>query len=299
MRIRKFHFYHTSVFNGIRLLRFGLNTQCAKNSKDVPKLKHPTATRGQATNRNDDNTWQSVGIIQIIMTQPALIFLPGTMCDARLFAPQIAHFSDAWEIQTPTIEWHEGGMAGLVAKLLSQLPPRFALVGLSLGGIVAMEMLRQATARISHIALLNTNDGSDTEIGCGKREADFAQAKKEGLENFMRQKMIPRYLHKKNVGREELENTIVDMALGCGTMRWREQMDLLKTRQNARQILAQTKIPMLIACGEQDRICPPALHQEMAAGAGGQAKIFSDCGHLSTIESPMQVNESLTRLLSV
>lgn len=238
---------------------------------------------------------------------PPLVLLPGTMCDARLFAPQAARFGGEREIITPQINGHPGGIPAAAAELFAALPPRFALAGLSLGGIVALEMLRQdlqraeAARRISHCALFNTNDGADTAAGQEKREADFAAAQKEGLENFIRREMIPRYLHKDNLPRADLANTIAAMAADAGMEKWRAQLDLLPARKNARPVLAaaaKTKTPLCIACGEDDRICPPALHTEMAAAAGVTAEIYPAAAHLSTIEAPDQVNKSLARLLA-
>jgi len=232
------------------------------------------------------------------MPKPVLVFIPGTMCDARLFAPQSEYFGGQRDIHIPEIKPARMGMAQLAAELLLPLPERFALAGLSLGGIIALEMLRQAPQRISHLALLNTNDGADNEVGRGKREADFQRAQEEGLEHFMRHEMAPRYLHPDNAGRRDLEDTIVNMALDCGAARWREQLDLLTTRQNARPLLAEISVPLLVACGAGDRICPPALHREMAAAAGLEARIFAGSGHLSTLESPGEVNQALAGLLA-
>ena len=85
-----------------------------------------------------------------------LVLLPGMMCDARLFRPQIEALSARWPVMVAPIGGHDT-MARLAAEVLSAAPARFALAGLSMGGIVAMEILRQAPERVARLALLDTN----------------------------------------------------------------------------------------------------------------------------------------------
>ena len=85
-----------------------------------------------------------------------LVFLPGMMCDERLFGPQIAALSADREVRFAPISDHDTVQA-LAAEVLANAPPNFALAGLSMGGIVAMEVVAQAPDRVEKIALLDTN----------------------------------------------------------------------------------------------------------------------------------------------
>lgn len=220
-----------------------------------------------------------------------MVFLPGTMCDARVFAAQIAHFNAAgWRIRTPVPVGNKKGVPGLAADILARLPARFALTGLSLGGVLAIEMMRQDSARVMQAALLDTNDEGDS--GGEFREKDFARAEKIGLEDFFYNEMAPRYLHPDRRQDESLRRTIADMALDGGASLWRAQIDLLPLRHDNREFLRETKIPLLIGCGEADAICPPARHRRMAGRR--RLEIFAGAGHLPTLETPQAVTDVLS-----
>ena len=225
------------------------------------------------------------------MNAPTMVFLPGTMCDARVFSAQIAHFSAAgWRIRTPLLGGNKEGAPGLAADLLARLPARFSLTGLSLGGVLAIEMIRQDPARIVQAALLDTNDEGDS--GGESREADFARAGEVGLENFFYDEMALRYLHPARRENESLRRLIADMAQDGGVSLWRDQIDLLPLRRDNRHFLRKAKMPILIGCGESDAICPPARHRRMAESR--RLEIFSAAGHLPTIETPQAVTDALS-----
>lgn len=228
-----------------------------------------------------------------------VVFLPGTLCDARVFAPQIARFTAAgWRVRVPLIGAHAGGLPGLAADVLARLPARFALVGLSLGGVLAAEMIAQAPRRISHAALLDTGNGADDRAARARREADFAAAEAMGLENFMREVMLRRYLHPDNRGREPLARAVVDMALDAGADAWRAQAALLATRRDCSAALAAFEAPALIACGAADAVCSPAAHRAIAAVMPrARLQVFPACAHLPTLEAPEAVAQALAALV--
>lgn len=227
-----------------------------------------------------------------------LVFLPGTMLDGRVFAAQVRHFAAAgWRILTPDIRGNDGGIAEVAAGILQSTPPRFAVVGLSLGGIVALEMLRQQPGRISHLALLDTNDGGDSETARTRREDDYRRARQCGLPAFMLDEMIPRYLHQANRNNAAIVNSIGQMAEDAGMAVWRGQLDLLPSRRDNRGVLRRAAIPVLVGCGEDDGICPPALHRQMAKAAKTKAVIFPASGHLPTLENPAAVIGAVEALL--
>ena len=96
------------------------------------------------------------------MSLPPLLLLPGMMCDARMYAPQIEALKDIAECQVG----HLGGadnMADIAAQVLSDAPEKFSLAGLSMGGIVAMEVARQAPQRVARLALMDTSPWVEEE----------------------------------------------------------------------------------------------------------------------------------------
>ena len=228
-----------------------------------------------------------------------LILLPGTMCDARVFAPQAAHFSDGgWDVQIPAVTGHPGGICARAEDMLAKLPPRFALAGLSLGGVVALEMMRLQPERITHAVLLDTNDGADNDTARARREDDFRRARDIGLEKFMVEEMIPRYLHARNRNDENLARVIAAMAADAGAEVWRGQMDLLPGRRDNREVLKAARMPVLVGCGEADALCPPQLHRQMAAAARTTARIFKGSGHLPVLENPREVTAAMAEFLA-
>ncbi len=227
-----------------------------------------------------------------------LVLLHGTLCDSRLFAAQISHFAaNGWRIRTPVVRGHESGMRGLAALILSGLPERFALVGLSLGGIVALEMMRQKPGRITHLALLDTSDAADSDKAFEARDREHMYAREMGLGPFMEKIMLKRYLHPDNLGDKELCATVVDMALDHSLEVWNSQRALLDYRRSSRDVLERCDVPVLVGCGAADTICPPELHREMAKALGIEAAVFEGCGHMSPLEDPAAVNSALGGLL--
>ena len=162
-----------------------------------------------------------------------------------------------------------------------------------------MALLRRAAGRVSHLALLDTNPAGDTAEGVARREGDYRQAQAIGLERFIAETMIPRQLHADKVWDESLREVVLGMARRTGMERWRGQLDLLQDRADSRRMLETLQMPVLIGCGEEDRVCPPAMHREMA-GLMPQARLvmFPNSGHLPTLEAPEAVSGALEKLLS-
>ena len=232
------------------------------------------------------------------MTENNIVFLPGTLCDLNLFKPQIRRAAAAgWRAEV----WNYDGFRSLDAwaeDALSRAPDSFALVGLSLGGIAAMALLRRAPERVCRLALLDTNPDGDSAAGAARRTRDFARAEAVGLERFIAEEMIPRQLHPDNAADAKLRGIVSRMALNAGMERWRGQLDLVSSRSDSRRLLSSLRIPTLIGCGDSDAICPPELHREMAELIpDATLKIFPRCGHLSSLEAADAVSDALINLI--
>ncbi len=221
-----------------------------------------------------------------------LVLLPGMMCDARLFAPQIIALSRDYSVQLAPITGADT-VEKIAMQVLDGAPERFALAGLSMGAIVAMEIQRRAPERVTRLALMDTNAQSETSTIAAAREAQIVRAKSGKLEEVMREDMLPEYLAD-GPHRAEILDMIVRMALDLGPEIYVRQSRALQRRPDQQKTLRKLKIPTLILCGEFDRLTPLRRHEFMAALAvGSQLEVVPGAGHLPSLEQP----ELITKLL--
>ena len=187
---------------------------------------------------------------------------------------------------------------GLAKDILASLPERFALAGFSMGAIVALEMLRQAPARIAGLALLNANYQADSSERAKAREGQVAAVLRGDLGNVVRGQLIPNYFAAVNRESEALAQTVVDMAESVGELAFARQARALATRVDGLDLLKNYSRPALLLCGEEDVICPVELHQNMAvAMPQSELVVVPNAGHMSPIEQPEAVADAMSRWL--
>lgn len=225
-----------------------------------------------------------------------LVLLPGMMCDARLFGPQIAAFSGRWPLHLAPIAAYDS-VEALAADILANAPLRFALAGLSMGGIVAMEMLRQAPARVERLALLDTNPKAETEAARARRPPQIARALAGGLAGVIRDEMKPNYLAAVADATAILDLCMA-MALDLGPEVFARQSRALAARTDQQDTLRGFRGPALVLMGEDDRLCPRDRHELMhALIPGSRLVVIAGAGHLPTLEQPGRTNAELLRWL--
>lgn len=225
-----------------------------------------------------------------------LVLLPGMMCDARLFGPQIAELGRSRAIHVAPITQYDT-IRALAAEVLDHAPPRFALAGLSMGGIVAMEMLAQAPDRIAGLALLDTNPRAELPAVRRARGPQMDSVRHGGLTQVMRNQMIPNYLPSATKARE-IEDLCLAMALDLGPNVFLRQSMALRDRDDRQEVLRQVRVPALILCGREDRLCPMERHLLMhELIPGSQLAVIEGAGHLPTLEAPVKTNAALARWL--
>jgi pimeloyl-ACP methyl ester carboxylesterase len=218
------------------------------------------------------------------MAEP-LVLLPGMMCDARLFGPQIAEMSADTAVMVAPITQGER-IEEIASGLLDQLPARFALAGLSMGGIVAMELLRRAPDRITRIALMDTNPLAETPVIAANREPQIVKARSGRLGEVMRDEMKPSYLAP-GPQRNDVLALVMDMAETLGPEVFIRQSRALQRRRDQQSTLRRCKVPTLILCGEHDPLCPVKRHSFMAELIPyAKLVVLADAGHLPTLEQP-------------
>ncbi|MEL7298592.1 MAG: alpha/beta fold hydrolase, partial [Pseudomonadota bacterium] len=168
----------------------------------------------------------------------------------------------------------------------------------SMGGIVAFEMWRQAPARISHLALLDTTPFADPPDRQAKRLSQIAKASAGGLRELAAESLKPMYLSEAHREDEALLDEILDMAMALGPDVFESQSLALRNRPDSVPTLRSISVPTAIICGAEDQLCTPDTHRLMAdAIPGATLHILSDCGHMATMEQPAKVSAILADLL--
>lgn len=225
------------------------------------------------------------------MPEP-LVFLPGMMCDARLFGPQIADLSSDTAVMVAPITQGER-IEEIASSLLDQLPHRFALAGLSMGGIVAMEILRRAPDRVSRVALLDTNPLAETPQVAAEREPQIVAARAGRMLDIIRDEMKPKYFAP-GPQREDVLALVLEMARALGPEVFVRQSRALQRRPDQQTTLRKCKVPTLILCGAHDTLCPVKRHEFMAELIPYAAlRIIEGAGHMPTLEQPAETTNAL------
>jgi pimeloyl-ACP methyl ester carboxylesterase len=229
----------------------------------------------------------------------SLVLLPGLLCDAALWAPQVNALRGlADPIMIGDLTRHDT-MAGMAEAILAEAPPRFALAGLSMGGYCAQEIMRRAPERVTRLALLDTSARADSDEQRARRRGLIELAQK-GQFKGVTPRLLPLLIHPDRLQDEALTRTVTGMAERIGKAAFLRQQKAIIGRPDGRPDLARIDCPTLILVGRQDALTPVALHEEMAAGIpGARLIVIEDSGHLTTIERPDPVNSALEEWLSL
>jgi pimeloyl-ACP methyl ester carboxylesterase len=216
-----------------------------------------------------------------------LVVLPGMGCSPRLWSTALPDVPVVHgTLDRPSID-------GCVDALLDALPPRFALAGLSLGGIVAMALVRRAPERVTRLALLATNARGPTPAqyeGWAAARAGLAAGR---TARDLQRDLLPVLLHD-----HTHDATALAMADDLGAASFDRQLAAQATRIDERPALARVAVPTLVLAGGADRLCPVERHQEIAALVpGSQLEVLDGVGHLVTVEAPARVAAALTSWL--
>jgi pimeloyl-ACP methyl ester carboxylesterase len=227
----------------------------------------------------------------------SIAFACAHLCDERLFAAQIAALAPRHDCRAFVFREHDS-VAAMADALLAATPPRFTLVGLSLGGYVAFEVLRRARDRVERLVLLDTTAAGDSEARRAGRLADIATVEHGGIEALV--PALPgRWLLPAHAARADLVALMAAMAKSVGAVGQRSQQRAMLGRPDSIAGLTQVQVPTLVMCGAEDLVTPVADHEAIAARiAGARSETIADCGHLSTLEQPQAVNGVLVPWLA-
>jgi len=227
---------------------------------------------------------------------PALVLIPGLICTAELWEAQIADLADLADV---TVADHTGqdSMAALARSILDAAPQRFALAGLSMGGYIALEIMRQAPERVERLALLDTNARADTPEQ-SKRRRDFITLAERGRFLGISPRMIQDLVHPDHAADRTIANTIVRMARETGREAFIRQQTAIINRIDSRPYLPRISCPTLVLCGREDKLSPVELHEEMARMIpGAKLRVVEHCGHLAPLEQPAETSRHLAAWL--
>jgi pimeloyl-ACP methyl ester carboxylesterase len=220
------------------------------------------------------------------------VLIPGLTCSARLYAEQIPAL---WRFGPVTVADHtrDDSMAGIARRILAAAPPRFALAGLSMGGYIAFEIMRQAPERVAKLALLDTGARAETAQQTERRKVPIALAE-SGRYAEVADIAFPLYVHRSRHGDVALKRLVRMMAEETGVEAFLSQQHAIITRPDSRPGLTAVKCPTLVLVGDGDEATPPELAREIAGAIpGARLVVIADCGHLSTLEQPEIVTAAL------
>jgi len=224
-----------------------------------------------------------------------LVLLPGALCDAALWRHQIAGLADIADVRVGDLT-RDDSIGGMAARALASLPPRFALAGLSLGGYVALEIMRRAPDRVTRLALLGTSarpePAAEPKPGASRAIVDPSRA-------VGATPMTTLLVHPMRLGDRRLATILAAMADRVGHKAFLLQQQAILRRPDSWPDLASIHCPTLLLCGRQDPLVPPSLQQEMTGAiSGARSIVIEDCGHLSPLERPEMVTKALRDWLS-
>ena len=227
-----------------------------------------------------------------------LVLVPGLLCDERLWQPQAERLAD---LPDPIIAnvIGDGSVSEMARSVLDAAPSagRFALAGLSMGGYVALEVMRVAPERVARLALLDTSARADTPEQTSERRELIELAEKGRFEEVPR-RLLPRMLHPDRLDDERLTSTVFGMADAVGPEAFVRQEEAIIGRPDSRETLSGIACPTLVLCGREDALTPLPLHEEIASLIpGSRLRVVEKCGHLSTLERPEAVTAALREWL--
>lgn len=237
------------------------------------------------------------------MTKTPLLLVPGLLCSPRLFAAQLRGLSDQADIVVP--DWRRAPLAvwdtweSAARWVLDQMPAqRFALAGLSLGGMLAVEIMQLAADRVTKLALLDTGMRSQNEVERSIRRARIRLAK-EGHFELVLGLQMSRFIPAYRLPDKGLVDEVTTMCAEIGVEIYKRQEELAAIRVDRRPDLPKIKCPTIVVCGRDDAATPLFLSEEMAAAiTGSELIVIEKCGHLITMERPEETNAILRKWLS-
>lgn len=218
------------------------------------------------------------------MIEP-LVLLPGMSCDSRLYEPQIRVLSREMPVMVMPIT---GGqrVEEIASSILPHLPDHFALAGLSMGGIVAMEVLKRVPDKITRLCLMDTNPLAEPPHVAAAREPLIIKARMGEMEAVAEEAFLADFLAP-SPERPRILAEMRQMTVDLGSDVFVNHSRALQRRPDQQDVLRKCKAPTLVMCGELDPLTPVKRHSFMAElMPHAELRVIPDCGHVPTLEAP-------------
>lgn len=219
-----------------------------------------------------------------------VIILPGNMCDERAYTPQHTAFAGRQIIFADLTS--DTSIEGMAKTVLSAAPDRFLVFGHSMGGITALELIRQAPERVAGAVLVATNPMAENDERRANRLALVAELDGRPLREIMAERLVPHYFID---DQHHLTDLVIDMALKLGPDVFRSQARALMDRADSRPSLEHFELPVLLVGGQKDKLVPPAWVCDMERSIpNARRQIIEQSAHFPGLENPKQTNNFIT-----
>jgi pimeloyl-ACP methyl ester carboxylesterase len=232
------------------------------------------------------------------MTEPIpTLLVPGLLCSPRLYADQIPPL---WRLGPVTIADHtrDDSVGAMARRILSSAPPQFALVGLSMGGYISFEILRQAPQRVTKLVLLDTTSRPDLREQSEARRAQIELARSGRLREVC-DAAFPRLVHPKHRSDHRIRQVMQRMADEVGVEGFAHQQAANIARPDSHPDLGAIHCPTLVLVGDSDELTPPERAAEIVNGiADARLVVVPESGHSTPLEQPAFVTRELVEFLA-
>ena len=220
-----------------------------------------------------------------------LILLPGLACDATIWREQIAALSPHHRLRVTDVHARFATLPEMAAALLAEHAGDLVLCGASMGGMVALEAVRQAPQRVKGLALLGTSARADTPELLKLRSDAIGLFEQGRAEEVLRANAVFAF-HPRAA--PVLAGPYLEFILRAGALQLIRQNRAIMARADQRALLPTIACPTLVACGDSDALTPPEHARELAeAIPGARLELIAECGHMLTLEQPARVNALL------
>lgn len=228
-----------------------------------------------------------------------ILLIPGNMCDERLWIP-VAHKLAAvgYNVQhAPRLD--HSSIGAMAEAVLSVTVTPVVAIGFSMGAIVAAEMARQSPSLVTALGLISFNASADLPERAAVRPRQQDEVRLGKLQHIVADELKPNYLAAANCGDKKILEAVMQMALGLGPKVFVSQSEALRLRDDLRPVLPGFAMPVLLACGSEDRLCPPEWHRQWTEMIGANAKFveIANAGHLLPLEQPDALAQALKHWL--
>ncbi len=232
------------------------------------------------------------------MPSETLVMIPPLMCDARVFSHQIRELGNEHAVMFAPVTRGER-MEEVASQILTWAPAKFALMGMGLGGMVAMELMRRAADRITRIALIDTSAQADTPETAAARETQIIAARSGRMDDVLQHEMNSTWLAPHS-DKAFVINLLREMGQGLGPEVYVRQARALQRRKDQQATLRQIRQPAVVLCGRFNGQFPLKRQEFMAEMIPhGTLEVIEQGGYLSSLEAPEAVTDALRRWMAM